>query len=309
MRLRNLNTFIQVARLGSFHAAAQHLHASQPAISARILALEEELGVKLFLRDKGGTRLTPRGMQLLPYAEKLMAISREMKAQLREGVPERGSLRIGIADTLAQLWLGPLLRRWREQHPLIEFELNIDLSLNLWKQLKEHQLDLALMVVEGQAADLVTEPLCQYPQYWVAAPTLRLATQPASLETLASQPVLSFPRQTRPWLYLQHLFAPLGEAAPMLHTCSSVANLLTLAEQGNGVALLPEPLVAERISAGTLNRLQVTPEPPPLEFCCSWRLDDDRLLPRLLADSARELVSLTSLAAPQEENPVGSPAR
>ena len=95
MRLRNLNSFVKVARLGSFHAAANQLHATQPAISARINALEDELGAQLFVRDKSGTRLTPRGTQLLPYAEKLLAISQEMKQQIQEDSPQKGNLRIG----------------------------------------------------------------------------------------------------------------------------------------------------------------------------------------------------------------------
>ncbi len=290
MRIRNLNTFIKVARLGSFHAAAQHLHASQPAISARIAALEDELGVRLFQRDKSGTRLTARGTQLLPYAEKLVAISQEMKAQLQEGAPEKGSLRIGVADTLAQLWLAPLLEHWREQYPLMEFELTIDISLELWKQLQSHRLDLALMVVEDHSADLVTEPLCSYPQMWVRAPQLKIDLSPGAPDPLVQHPILSFPRQTRPWLYLQQLLRSLGDQQPMLHTCSSVANLLALAEQGSGIALLPEPLVAEQVREGRLVVIELDSQPPELEFCCSWRVDDDRILPRLLAETCREIV-------------------
>ncbi|WP_315982952.1 LysR family transcriptional regulator [Aliamphritea spongicola] len=66
MRIRNLNTFVKIARLGSFHAAAQHLHATQPAISARITALENELGAQLFIRDKSGTRLSPGAYSYCP---------------------------------------------------------------------------------------------------------------------------------------------------------------------------------------------------------------------------------------------------
>ena len=149
MRIRNLNSFIKVATLGSFHGAATQLHASQPAISARIATLEEDLGVKLFKRDQSGTKLTARGRQLLPFAERLVAISNEMKAQLQDDAPQQGIFRIGIADTVAHLWLRDLLEVWREQHPLIQFELTIDLSLALYKQLEEHQLDLALMVYTG----------------------------------------------------------------------------------------------------------------------------------------------------------------
>ncbi|RRJ83059.1 LysR family transcriptional regulator [Aestuariirhabdus litorea] len=293
MRIRNLNSFIKVASLGSFHAAAQQLHASQPAISARIASLEEELGVQLFQRDKSGTRLTARGMQLLPFARKLVAVHEEMKAQLRDSAPQRGVVRVGVADTLAQLWMAPLLKRWQRQFPLLQFEFSVDLSHELWRALHEHELDLALMVSEQASGELVVEPLSACQQCWVASPALGLKGE-AALETLLRHPILSFPRNTRPWRYLQGLLAPLAEqteaAEPILYTCSSVANLMTLAEQGCGVALLPEPLVRAALERGVLQRIGLDPEPPLLEFCCAWRLDDERLLPRLLAEEGRRLM-------------------
>ncbi len=297
MRLRNLLTFVKVARLESFHAAARQLHASQPAISARIAALEDELGVQLFVRDTSGTRLTPRGVQLLPYAEKLVAISQEMKSQLQEQAPEKGSLRVGVADTLAKLWLTSLLSHWRQRFPLMEFEIAIDVSSVLGRQLEEHQLDLVLMVAENHGPSLVTEPLCSYPQVWVASPLI--CENVTDLSSLVAHPILSFPRNSRPWQYLQQLFDDtVKDVRPMLHTCSSVESLLALAEQGTGVALLPEPLVEASVAAGRLQKLAlsgkhvdpVVQAAPTLEFCCAWHLEDDRMLPRLLAESCRQIV-------------------
>lgn len=294
MRLRNLATFIKVARLGSFHAAAQQLHASQPAISARIIALEEELGVKLFSRDKSGTRITAWGNQLLPYAEKLLAISQEMKAQVNQDKPQKGTVRIGIADTLAHLWLSSLLKHWQEQYPLISFELTSDVTPTLIRQLQNHQIDLALMVAEQSIPpNLVIDPLCSYPQCWVAIPDHPLANNPiCSSEALAASPILSFPRDSRPWHFLQQYFSALNEL-PVIHTCSSVANLLTLVSQGVGIALLPTPLVEQSLKNAELVTLQTQAEPPELAFCYSWRLDDDRILPRLLADSSRAIMQFS----------------
>ncbi|HIG37441.1 MAG TPA: LysR family transcriptional regulator [Oceanospirillaceae bacterium] len=292
MRLRNLNSFIKVATLGSFHGAAAQLHASQPAISARIATLEEELGVKLFKRDQSGTKLTARGMQLLPFAERLVAISNEMKAQLQDESPQQGVFRIGIADTVAHLWLRDLLKVWREQHPLIQFELTIDLSLALYKQLEDHQLDLALMVYTGQASTVKTQPLSAYPQTWVGSPMLMKTKSYLNLEALSRWPILSFPSATGPGKHLQELFSQVLEK-PKFHTSNSVSGLLAMAEQGAGIALLPEPIVADALKAGRLISFKVDPAPPKLKFCCGWRQDEDRLLPQLLADSASQLVNQT----------------
>lgn len=292
MRLRNLNTFIKVARLGSFHAAAQQLHATQPAISARIHALEKELGAQLFIRDKSGTRISSRGMQLLPYAEKLLAISQEMKQQITDQNPQRGTLRIGITDTLAHLYLSPLLQQWQQQHPLMSFELISDVTPTLTQQLLDNQLDLALMVAgDNSQPELITEPLCSFPQHWCTTPQ-RLAQNPVSnITELCQSPILSFPRDTRPWDYLQQLFRSLDET-PIFHTCSSVANLLTLTLEGAGMALLPEPVIRPYLEQGRLVHFELSP-PPELAFCARWRLDDDRILPQLLIKSGREIIVKT----------------
>ena len=290
MRIRNLNSFIKVATLGSFHGAAAQLHASQPAISARIATLEEELGVKLFKRDQSGTKLTARGRQLLPFAERLVAISSEMKAQLQDSAPQQGVFRIGIADTVANLWLTDLLKVWREEHPLIQFELTIDLSLSLYKQLEEHQLDLALMVYTGQAVSVNSQPLSSLPQAWVGSPSFANANQSMDITALSRCPILSFPAATGPGKHLQEIFSQLTEK-PKIHTSNSVSGLLAMAEQGAGIALLPKPIVESALKAKRLVAFNVEPTPPNLKFCCGWRQDEDRLLPKLLADSASQLVS------------------
>jgi len=290
MRLRNLSSFVKVARLGSFHAAASQLHASQPTVSARIAALEEELGVKLFSRDKSGTRLTDQGRQLLPYAEKLLAINTEMKAKINPQQVHRGTLRIGIADTLAHLWLSGLLKTWQQQHPQMTFEFTSDVTPELVRQLQRHQLDFALMVDEQQPiAELHSEPLVSYPQRWVASSLADVATE-LDLASLSQLSILSFPRETRPWRYLQQLFNASPEM-PLIHTCSSVASLLALVEQGLGVALLPEPLIAEPLASGKLVQLSVRGSAPEPGFGCCWRADDDRPLGALLAQSGRQAIA------------------
>ena len=168
-------------------------------------------------------------------------------------------------------------------------------AANLQRTMKTHDLDLAVMVARDHAPAMAAQPLCRYPQCWVASPMMLDQKDHLSgvleLDQLARQPILSFPRNTKPWQYLQDLFAPLKERKPMLHTCSSVESLLTLARQGLGITLLPKPLVADYLEQETLMELSTTELPPALNFCCNWRADDDRILPRLLADSGRDIIS------------------
>lgn len=290
MRVTNLASFVKVAKLGSFRAASAQLHISQPAISARINALEDELGVALFRRGKSGTHLTEKGAQLLDYAENILALSHKMHTKAGQDSQIKGNLKIGIADTLAHLWLAPLLQYWQREHPHISFELTSDVTPILTKQLQHHQIDLSLMVAQTAVnSSLHSELLCRYPQVWVQRP------QPQNpplwqISEMAERPILSFPRDTTPWQYCQQLFKAESEKV-VIHTCSSVASLINLTEQGVGIALLPLPLVEAQLAAGSLQEMICEVAPGAIEFCASWRLDEERQLPKLLAVSAREIIS------------------
>lgn len=74
IELRNLETFVWIARLGSFRAAADRLNAAQSTLSARIDKLERQLGVPLFLRSGRRVTLSAKGRQLLDHAEQLLAL-------------------------------------------------------------------------------------------------------------------------------------------------------------------------------------------------------------------------------------------
>jgi DNA-binding transcriptional LysR family regulator len=80
----------------------------------------------------------------------------------------------------------------------------------------------------------------------------------------------------------------------VIHTASSVASLINLAEQGVGLALLPLPLVNAKLNQGTLTQINTEIEPPALEFCCNWRSDEESIMPKLMAHSARETMQLSS---------------
>ena len=74
MRLEQIEAFFWVARLGSFHAAARHLRLAQPSVSARMRELERHLGAPLFDRTGRAARLTPKGRELLGYAQQILSL-------------------------------------------------------------------------------------------------------------------------------------------------------------------------------------------------------------------------------------------
>src|SRR5258708_2113756 len=92
--LRNLETFVWVARLGGFRLAAEKLNTTQPAISARVAALEQEFGVRLFERKQRRAALTAKGLELLGYAEQMLQLRTDMVRSVGAAASLRGVLRL-----------------------------------------------------------------------------------------------------------------------------------------------------------------------------------------------------------------------
>src|SRR5580698_6260085 len=101
LSLRQLDTFLAVARAGSFHAAARQLNSTQPAISTRIAQLEQTLGVRLFERTTRSCRLTPRGHSLVNHAIRVFAATSDLELGVGNQDILAGVVRIGVVDTIA----------------------------------------------------------------------------------------------------------------------------------------------------------------------------------------------------------------
>src|SRR5438874_1065439 len=118
MEIDQVETFLAVATFGGFHRAAEALRVSQPAVSARIKALEQSLGVILFERSRSGLVLSDPGKTLRPYAEQLLrtaSLARQAVHEHQEG--STGPLQIAAALSISVYFLPDVLKRFQRQHP------------------------------------------------------------------------------------------------------------------------------------------------------------------------------------------------
>src|SRR5690625_7195955 len=100
MNIRFLETFVWVANLGSFSAAASKLHVTQAAVSGRISALEKNLGQSLFVRGARAIRLTPAGQTLLRFAQQMLDEERDLKHALRQSTVTKAGIRSRVVEAM-----------------------------------------------------------------------------------------------------------------------------------------------------------------------------------------------------------------
>jgi DNA-binding transcriptional LysR family regulator len=145
MDIADLKIFEAVARLGGMNRAAAELNTVQSNISARIKALEADLGCPLFERRPRSVALTAGGLRLLPYAERAMRLIEDARRAARDDGSPRGLLTIGSLETTAALRLTPLLAGYAANYPHVDLVLRTGTTRELVAATLEQSIDGAFV--------------------------------------------------------------------------------------------------------------------------------------------------------------------
>ena len=153
MDLTKYQVFLKTVECGSFTAAAQQLSFTQSGVSHAISGLEEELGVTLLSRSRGGVTLTADGWALMPYIQEICRQQRniEERAKDLQGL-ETGVVRVAVFTSVSVQWMPYILKSFREQYPNIEFELlpsNYNTEIARWIQ--DGTADCGFLVLPTEA--------------------------------------------------------------------------------------------------------------------------------------------------------------
>jgi DNA-binding transcriptional LysR family regulator len=155
----DLRIFEAVARLGGMNRAAAALNTVQSNVTARVKALEADLGCVLFERRRTGVSLTAAGRRLLPYADDAARLLTDARRAVRDdGVP-RGVLTIGSLETTAALRLTPLLAGYAADYPDVDLVLRTGTTRELIGEVLEGRVDGAFVCGPVAHADLLGEAI------------------------------------------------------------------------------------------------------------------------------------------------------
>lgn len=294
LNLEHLRTFLAVVRFGGVRKAAAGLHLTQPAVTARIKALEEALGTALFDRSRG-MRLTKRGELLVTYAEKFEHLGEMVARDVIAPEGAEGRLRLGVSETIAQCWLPEFIARLHRLHPNLDIEFDVDISVNLRAALMGQALDLAILL--GPISDYTVENV-DLPGFDLAWYVAADAAEPAVPSGHLRRPVLSYARHTRPYRELRDLLFEKVGPDVQIFPSSSLSACFRLVEAGLGVAALPVALGRAYVAAGTIRAFDPGWVPGPLTFTASYR----GVPPSHIAATAAHLAREVALAYPGDQN-------
>src|SRR5205085_4715363 len=176
---RRLQVFHAVAKHLSFTKAADALFMTQPAVTFQIKQLEEHYNARLFDRAQGRITLTPAGAIALDYAERILALSAELEARLKDLSGQLGgSLLIGGSMTIGEYLLPQLIGEFRARFPAVMPMLFVGNSEAVQERLAERTLDLGFIEGDSHIASLLSEICCEDELQVVCSPSHPFAREP-----------------------------------------------------------------------------------------------------------------------------------
>jgi DNA-binding transcriptional LysR family regulator len=220
MEMYQLKTFVAVAQEGHLTRASESLHLSQPAVSAHIKSLEDELGILLFGRTPKGMQLTPAGKLLLKQAENALAATRDLYTQAKLLKDEiSGTIQLGtIADPLS-MKMGEFLQMAAACYPQITFHLMHGISGTIVNGIKKRKLDAGYILGTNEDEDIAALRLKNVRLYVTAPVAWKDRIEKTGWSEIASLPwivtppvciinqlpeVLPLQRKSKPYDYSSH---------------------------------------------------------------------------------------------------------
>ena len=258
MEIRNLESFIQAAELGSFTRAAEKLGYTQSSISLRIRQLEEELGTQLFERINHTVKLTSSGIEMLALAQQIVRTAEEMKKQAEQPRIPSGHIRIAMAESLSHTLFQEDFTRFHSRFPHISFNVTAASTEEMFRMLNQNEADLVFTldqhIYDRNYIIAAEEPVACH---FAASATHPLSRRSLSLEDLTRE---SFILTEKGMSYRRLLDQQLASRSITLEPFLELGHtglICRLLEKGLGISYLPDYVTEQGVHSGKLIRLHV----------------------------------------------------
>ncbi len=253
MELYQLRSFAAVAESGHLTRAADRLHISQPALSAQIKALEDELGVALFERLSTGMELTPAGRKLLPEAQKVVSAAQVLRSHASAFKGEvAGRVRVGTVSDPSFIRVGDLLAQAVATFPLLEIELHNEVTGTAFEKVRDGALDASFYYGSLTHPAMAALPLRDVAYRVVAPVTWRERVEKAAWDEIVAMPWVMTPPISSHSVLAGELFREHGISPAHRVEADHEAVISSLVVAGLGASLMREDLAIDAAAAGDI---------------------------------------------------------
>lgn len=256
-----LTTLLKVNEKKNFTKAAKELSLTQPAVSHHITALEEELGVRIFNRQKGLIKLTAEGKVVVKYASRMQSLYEKMRRELQDKEKQITRLIVGITHTAESNLISEVLAQYSNQNDGVIITIITDTIQNLYDKLANYELDLA--IVEGRVHHAGINTLLLDTDYLVCAVCNKSKLAKKSSVTLEEiqneKMILRLPDSATRNLFVSHLES-INRSIDDFNVILEVDNIATikdLVRKNFGISILARSACLDEIKKKTLTVLPI----------------------------------------------------
>jgi LysR family transcriptional regulator, cell division regulator len=258
----DLRIFGAVARLGGMNRAAAELNTVQSNVTARIKALEADIGCALFERHARGVTLTAAGQRLLPYVDRAARLMADARLAARDDGEPRGLLTVGSLETTAALRLTPLLAGFATDYPDVDLVLRTGTTRELVGEVLDGRVDGAFVCGPVAHPGLREEIMFREELIMLAAPgvsSLDEALRGGEVRVVVLRAGCSYRQR------LEALLARRGVAVKRILEFGTLEAIFGCVAAGLGVTLLPRALIGPVWGAGQVNLHALPPQDARVE--------------------------------------------
>ena len=281
--------FYYVGKHKNITKAAAELYSSQPAVSRAIQSLEQELGCRLFVRNKSGVEFTHEGKLLFEYAS--VAYTQLLKAEdevSRSVSTEGGTIYIGATITALYGYLFDILNDFQEKHPRVKFKITTGSSDKTIEKLKNGIVDLSFVTTPFKNSNnFSTLKIKEFNDILISGNRFaELKNQTLKLEDLSNYPLVCLEEGMQLREFIEEIFSENGVPFTPEIEPDSVNLIVQMVRHNFGLGFVPQSMVKEEIELGEVFKVNLEKELPARNIC----LITDPHHP--LTNASRELIRM-----------------
>ncbi len=239
--LRQLEYIVTVSRLGRFSLAAEVLNVSQPSLSAQIATVEQELGVRIFDRNRGGVQVTAKGEDFISRAQKILAEVKDLRHAMSSDLPVGGRLRLGVLPSIGPYLLPQVIKEVHRLRPGLRIVVREENTRDLEQGLKTGRFDLILSTPEDHPNTIQQRLFNE--TLWVAVAVddpLARDLHGVAAQDLQNRLFLTLDQSHRLSRIVYALAAECGGVVSDEYEGTTLDSIVLMAASGVGVAVLPD---------------------------------------------------------------------